>query len=251
MELSFQASKAILEIYQQDFDVDIKADNTPLTLADKASHEIIFEGLKDFSWPILSEEGRDISYEERKAWGKFWLVDPLDGTKEFVKKNGEFTTNIALVENGQAVAGVIYAPVLKKLYWAEKGKGAFMAENVENMEQLSDIFSLSAAINNSTLRVVASRSHMTDATKEKINAYTNGKNYELVSIGSSLKFCLLAEGMADFYPRLAPTMEWDTAAGQIIAEEAGFEVVSEVTKKPLSYNKESLVNEWFIAQPKS
>ncbi len=241
IDAALRAGGAILEIYKRDFEVEFKADESPLTEADKAAHYIIVDALEDTGIPILSEESKAVPFEERKAWTKYWLVDPLDGTKEFIKKNGEFTVNIALIENGRPVMGVVYAPVLKTIYYgfqSEDGgqrteNGAWKATNCVD-KSVGDILSssvslpLSSAIRPPTsgLRVVASRSHCNDETKAFIADLeaTHGA-VELVSSGSSLKLCLVAEGSADVYPRIAPTMEWDTAAAQAVVEASGGRVV--------------------------
>jgi 3'(2'), 5'-bisphosphate nucleotidase len=197
-----EAGDAIMQVYKQDFEVEYKQDNSPLTLADKNANDIIEDGLNQLSvnFPILSEEGDDIPYEDRKHWEYFWLVDPLDGTKEFVKKNGEFTVNIALIHKDTPVLGVVYAPALDMCYWAKKGKGAF-----KDGQKLP----IKTVHQRNTYKIVASRSHMSDETQAFIDAIDTQKEKELISIGSSLKICLVAEGEADIYPRLGPTMEWD------------------------------------------
>ncbi|MEO1956672.1 MAG: 3'(2'),5'-bisphosphate nucleotidase CysQ [Methylophilaceae bacterium] len=244
--LAKKAGDAIMVIYQKDVEVEFKADQSPLTDADKQAHHIIEQGLKELgdsyglSIPLLSEEGKDISYEQRKNWDDFWLVDPVDGTKEFVKKNGEFTVNIALIHNGVPVLGVVYAPALNTMYWSKQGEGAFK-DNAKLPLQTAD--------QRQKYKVVASRSHMSDETKDFIEAIETIKDKELVSIGSSLKICLVAEGAADIYPRLGPTMEWDTAAAHAIVLETGMEMkVYEhgKMKTPLTYNKQSLLNPFFV-----
>ncbi|MCB1191317.1 MAG: 3'(2'),5'-bisphosphate nucleotidase CysQ [Leptospiraceae bacterium] len=233
------AGKAILEVYETgDFEIETKADDSPLTKADKKSHGIIFQSLQETNIPILSEEGLDIPYSERRKWEYFWLVDPLDGTKEFIKKNGEFTVNIALVQNGKPILGVVYIPVLEKLYYGLKDMGAFLEEN-GNVTKLP--FNKNET---DTVRIVASRNYLNDETKKFINLYPK---QELLSLGSSLKFMLLAEGNADVYPRLAPTSEWDTAASQAIVEITGGKIINFATKENLTYNKENLINPFFIA----
>jgi 3'(2'), 5'-bisphosphate nucleotidase len=263
IQASLEAGREILDVYHSDFEVEHKKDNSPLTLADKKSNDVIMNYLSGFDIPVLSEEGRAIPYAERKAWKKLWVVDPLDGTKEFVKKNGEFTVNIALVENENPVLGVIYLPVKRVLYFASDDAGAFKysvasGEFPENLT-LSTVMGASRKLPlNDTrkemgpervYRIVGSRSHATPELKtfvdEKRQKY---KNVEFVSAGSSLKLCLVAEGKADIYPRLGPTMEWDTAAGQVIAENAGRVVTRHDTKERLTYNKEDLLNPWFIVE---
>lgn len=244
--LAKKAGEAIMVIYQKDFEIEFKADQSPLTEADKAAHKIIEAGLKDLdktnntAIPLMSEEGKNIPYEDRKDWEYYWLVDPVDGTKEFIKKNGEFTVNIALIHNGVPVLGVVYAPALDEMYWSKKGEGAFKDENP---------LPLKTEQQRETYKIVASRSHMSDETKAYIEAIKTDKEKELVSIGSSLKICLVAEGEADIYPRLGPTMEWDTAAAHAIVLQAGMEMrVYENGKvaNQLAYNKPNLLNPFFV-----
>ena len=234
------AAEDILEIYHTgDFSVEAKSDDSPLTLADKAAHNRIVSFLEETDIPVLSEEGKEISYTERKGWEYFWMVDPLDGTKEFIKKNGEFTVNIALIENGQPILGVVLPPVLDEMYWAVKGQGAYKQADGK-VEQLS---SSAKKLDANGLRVVASRSHMSEETQEFVSGLNDPV---IVSKGSSLKFLLVASGEADVYPRFGPTMEWDTAAADVIVREAGGLVVLEDQKTPLSYNKENLLNPYFL-----
>jgi 3'(2'), 5'-bisphosphate nucleotidase len=244
---------AIIKVYETAFEVDVKADSSPLTEADRQAHLQITEHLKDTGIPVLSEEGRDIPFDERKNWQRFWLVDPLDGTKEFVKRNGEFTVNIALIENGNPIAGVIYVPVSRQLFVGIIGNGAFSAE-VESSTQVSDLDDLLSSGTKlpvsqpkSGYTVVGSRSHMSDETLAFVEGLreTHGE-VQMVSMGSSLKLCLVANGAADVYPRFAPTMEWDTAAGHAIAVAAGCKVTMQDGITPLTYNKENLLNPWFI-----
>ncbi|HZG73363.1 MAG TPA: 3'(2'),5'-bisphosphate nucleotidase CysQ [Chondromyces sp.] len=255
--LSMKAGQKIMEVYQSDFAVESKEDQSPLTLADQQSHEVIVSELQRLypEIPVLSEEGKRLPYEERKDWEYLWIVDPLDGTKEFVKRNGEFTVNIALVHHGYPVVGVIYAPVLDIAYVAKEGLGAFKAENLNGKtfsseeEFLRYSQKLNAGELNEEISVMASRSHMSAETEEYIGQLkeTYGEA-RLTSAGSSLKLCLVAEGKADVYPRFAPTMEWDTAAGQAIVEQAGGQVLRTDSQERLSYNKENLLNPWFIAK---
>jgi 3'(2'), 5'-bisphosphate nucleotidase len=239
--LAKEAGNAIMQIYIQDFEVEYKQDNSPLTLADKNANDIIEDGLKQLSvsFPILSEEGKEIPYKGRKHWEYFWLVDPLDGTKEFVKKNGEFTVNIALIYKDTPVLGVVYAPALDICYWAKKNQGAF-----KDGQRLP----LKTEGQRSTYKIVASRSHMSDETQTFIDAIDTQKEKELISIGSSLKICLVAEGEADIYPRLGPTMEWDTGAAHAIVNESGkiLRRYKNNGNKACKYNKENLLNEYFI-----
>ena len=235
----YRAGDAIMDIYDSSFEVETKSDNSPLTIADKKSHNIIKDGLKSaFSdIPILSEEGKIISFSERKNWKTFWLIDPLDGTKEFIKRNGEFTVNIALIKDGFPIFGSVYAPFKKELFWAHKGKGAWKSEN-KNIE-----FQIFTKLNPSNKRIVISRSHPNEKVANFINNYDS---YKLIRMGSSLKLCCIAEGKADIYPRLGPTSEWDIGAAQCIVEEAGGSVLEFDTNKRLSYNKESILNPFFI-----
>ncbi len=250
---SLEGGKAIMEIYKNDFDVEFKEDNSPLTLADQHCNEIINAYLTKTRFPIISEENKQLDYSERKRWETCWIVDPLDGTKEFVKRNGEFTVNIALVKNGKPELGVIYVPDTKILYYADvirqeafKIKLNSHDENIENIRKKA-VKIHPAKEDKKQIRVVGSRSHMNDETLNFIESLK--KNYhhvEIVSKGSSLKFCLIAEGDADIYPRFAPTMEWDTAAGQAICEAVGLKVISQQTNEPLLYNKQDLLNPWFL-----
>lgn len=231
-----------MEIYGRSTEVELKKDKSPLTAADRASHRIIEEGLLALrpDLPVLSEEGRDIPYSQRKGWNAFWLVDPLDGTKEFIRRNGEFTVNIALIEKGSPVFGLVYSPALEKLYWGMKGRGAWLADGDGEPKAIG----VRRKDPDSGLTVVMSRSH----PSPELDAYLKTiKVSEVVSIGSSLKFCLVAEGEADLYPRFGPTMEWDTAAGQAVLEAAGGYVLNRQTGERLSYNKESLLNPFFLA----
>ena len=238
-----EAGNAIMQIYKQDFEVEYKRDNSPLTLADKKANDIIEDGLNQLSvnLPILSEEGKEISYEDRKHWEYFWLVDPLDGTKEFVKKNGEFTVNIALIRRDMPVLGVVYAPALDVCYWAKQDKGAF-----KDGQKLP----LKTVNQRNAYKIVASRSHMSDETQAFIDAINTQREKKLISIGSSLKICLVAEGEADIYPRLGPTMEWDTGAAHAIIQESGKSIKSYTNFQYLEflYNKKKLFNYNFVAR---
>lgn len=237
--IAIKAGERIMEIYQrEDFSsiTDFKADDSPLTLADKESHRIIAAGLEEEfeGVPVLSEEGKHISYEERKEWKRFWLVDPLDGTKEFIKRNGQFTVNIALIEDGRPVLGVIYAPATKVFYFGQKGVEAFKEDDMGRTE-------LKTSSRVSELVAVGSSSH---AAPEEQSLLARMGVKEMLSKGSSLKFCMVAEGSADIYYRHGPTMEWDTAAGQAIVEAAGG-LVLDLEKKPFRYNKQNLLNDSF------
>ena len=250
---SISAGKAILEVYgSNDFQVETKSDNSPLTLADRNAHNVIVNFLKETNIPILSEEGKSIPFEERKNWKQFWLVDPLDGTKEFVKRNGEFTVNIALIENGRPIMGVIYVPVSDILYVGELNEGAYRVKNVSECktqeERLHNAEILPVLRNDSIFKVVASRSHLNHETQNYLeNIRQEYNDVEIVSKGSSLKLCLVAEGEADIYPRFGPTSEWDTGAGHAIVLASGGKVVlAEDETKELTYNKENILNPFFI-----
>lgn len=241
-QIARAAGAAIMAVYESDdFNVQRKSDDSPLTKADLAAHKVICEGLRalETQYPIISEESSDISWEQRKHWCRYWLVDPLDGTKEFIKRNGEFTVNIALIEKGVPVMGVVYAPVLDAMYTGERDMGAFLNDKP-----------IKVTVNApATLRVVGSRSHPSQDTTDWLDAL--GKPYEMVPMGSSLKICLVAEGEADIYPRLGPTCEWDTAAAHAVLSAAGGEITT-ITGDPLLYNqKEDYLNPHFIAQPLS
>lgn len=242
-EAALAACDVIMKVYgQDDFQIQDKADLSPLTAADQASHRTIKEILASSGLPFLSEEGREIPYHERKDWPRFWLVDPLDGTKEFIKRNGEFAVNIALIENQRAIMGVVAIPVSGVLYWGLEGLGAY--KRVDGQDQAIRV----QAMPPQGMKVVASRSHRDAQT----DAYLAGLNQpEIVAMGSSLKFMLLAEGQAHLYPRFAPTMEWDTAAPQAILEIAGGSVMLSDQSQPLVYNKAELRNPFFIAQSQS
>ncbi len=238
--LALAAGAAILEIYRQDFDVEAKADDSPLTAADMASHHLIVDGLRALApeIPVLSEEDAGTPWDVRRTWRRHWLVDPLDGTREFVKKNGEFTVNIALVEDGAPVLGVVYAPVFDYLMHGERGIGAFLRG------EDGDIALSTRRPATVPLRVAASRSHL-DARTAALLERMGG--IERFGLGSSLKFCRIAEGRADVYPRFGPTSEWDTAAAQCVLEAAGGAVLG-LDGTPLRYNaKDSLLNPDFLA----
>ncbi len=253
IEASLKAGEEILKVYARDFDVETKDDKSPLTEADKNSHLAIMSFLEKTDIPVLSEEGKEMSYEERKGWNQFWLVDPLDGTKEFVKKNGEFTVNIALIEDGLPVYGIIYAPVLKKLFVGNVGEQAWVAEYVVPTTSVDDILASKTSIPVSKPEkpyiVVASRSHFSPETQEFVDQLKEEKGeIDFASMGSSLKICLVAEGKADIYPRFGPTMEWDTGAGHAIAKAAGKMVTDHETGEEMRYNKENLLNHWFVVE---
>lgn len=251
---ALEAGKAILEIYHSgEFDVEIKGDNSPLTKADTASHNVIMTYLIKTDIPVLSEEGKAILYEERRDWKQLWIVDPIDGTKEFIKRNGEFTVNIALIEDQKPLIGVIFVPVTGELYFSSKDMGAFkVLVDLENFDIETLILNgnkLPLKREDKTFTIVASRSHMSKETEEYVQEMRNiHGEVHLISKGSSLKLCMVAEGTADCYPRFAPTMEWDTAAGQAICEHAGFKVIDWGTKENMLYNREELLNNWFLVK---
>ncbi|SDR78144.1 3'(2'),5'-bisphosphate nucleotidase CysQ [Christiangramia echinicola] len=252
IKASLEAGRRIMEIYEnEDFEVDFKGDDSPLTKADLASHEIIMEHLKETGIPVLSEEGKDLPYEERKDWQQLWIVDPIDGTKEFIKRNGEFTVNIALVEDQKPVLGVVYVPALRELYFASKEIGSFkIAAGFD--DAVDDILNKASKLpttNSELFTVVASKSHLSPETEEYIASLEkeHGK-VETISKGSSLKLCMVAEGAAQQYPRFAPTMEWDTAAGQAICTYAGKIVLDWKTNEEMLYNREQLLNNWFLVK---
>ncbi len=273
IKAAVEAGQAILEVYRgDDFQVTEKEDHSPLTKADRAAHNVIISYLESTDIPILSEEGRDIPFSARSGWEQFWLVDPLDGTKEFIKRNGEFTVNIALISSGSPAYGVVYAPVLGNLYVGIPGEGAWLLNHLANDIRLKDVKQNgtrlpdggSGGVSESPFRVVASRSHLNDKTKQYLEQIRdkNGE-IEIVSKGSSLKLCMVATGEADVYPRLGPTMEWDVAAAHAVVSGAGKNVfrlkeigkVSNSQEKfatrwekdgKLKYNKQSLLNPYFL-----
>ncbi len=247
-QIAKHAGEKILEIYQRDdLEQKQKSDGSPLTAADQAAHNLIVNQLNTITpdIPILSEESTQFTeYEIRNDWSQYWLVDPLDGTKEFIKRNGEFTVNIALIEEGKSVLGVVYAPVLDAIYFAAKNMGAY--RQIQNQPQQPLPIK---SKNDAVVKVVASKSHCTPETEAFIeNIKKTGKPVEKVSKGSSLKLCMVAEGSADIYPRLAPTMEWDTAAAQCVVEQAGKRVLQYENKQSVTYNKKDLLNPWFIVK---
>lgn len=241
IEASRQASEEILQVYNSDdFQVEAKGDNSPLTLADRRAHDRIVSILQPSRLPILSEEGKQTPYHDRKAWPYFWMVDPLDGTKEFLKRNDDFTVNIALIHNSKPVLGVVAVPVTGEIYYAAQGSGAYRLKEGQTVKLAQRT---AIDLKKPGLRVVASRSHMTGETEQFIGSLNSP---ELISRGSSLKFMLLGEGKADVYPRYAPTMEWDTAAAHAIISEIGLSVCQMGTDKELVYNKENLLNPYFL-----
>jgi 3'(2'), 5'-bisphosphate nucleotidase len=236
-----EAGDAIMEIYKRDFHIEYKDDTSPLTEADTKSNEIICSALKKLysEIPLLSEENKEVPFNERKNWEYYWCIDPIDGTKEFIKKNDEFTVNIALIHKDTPVLGVVYAPAINEMYKAKKGEGAF-----KNNKKLP----LQTNPNpKEKLFVVASKSHLSKETQDFID-HLDAKEIEQVSKGSSLKLCMVAEGLADIYPRLAPTMEWDTAAADAVVRETGKMSCQFETDTPLVYNKENLLNPWFVVK---
>ncbi|WP_417291561.1 3'(2'),5'-bisphosphate nucleotidase CysQ [Corallibacter sp.] len=253
IEASLEAGKVIMQVYDTAFDVEIKDDKSPLTEADKKANNVINSYLIPTETPIISEENKQTDYAVRKTWETCWVVDPVDGTKEFIKRNGEFTVNIALVTNGKPVLGVIYVPAVKTIYFANvENNEAFKADLDAHDTTIETIVELAKPLkpkknNSDKVEVVGSRSHMNQDTLDFVESLkADGKEVEIVSKGSSLKFCLVAEGNADVYPRYAPTMEWDTAAGQAICNAVGLQVISKETNKPLAYNKENLLNSYFL-----
>ncbi len=250
IEAAIEAGKEILTVYgTDDFEIVTKEDQSPLTLADRKAHEKIMAYLTTTKIPVLSEEGKEIPWEERREWDIFWLVDPLDGTKEFIKRNGEFTVNIALIENCVPVLGVIYVPVTEVLYFGEKETGSFKAAGAATTWYDEHFVADSIPVGHEErpFTIVGSRSHMNEDTRQFIEE--NSKDvgsYEVISKGSSLKLCMVAEGAADLYPRFGPTMEWDTAAGHAIVLASGATITIADTGEPLLYNKESLLNPFFI-----
>ncbi|MCW9036433.1 3'(2'),5'-bisphosphate nucleotidase CysQ [Altibacter sp.] len=252
IQAALEAGEKILSIYETDFDIETKDDNSPLTTADKQANEAIMSYLTQTDIPIISEENKRILYSERKNWTRCWIVDPLDGTKEFIKRNGEFTVNIALIEDNAPLLGVIYVPVSKTLYFtSHDATKAYKIELASETVPVDEIFANASEIHpdlkgDAPVKIVGSRSHLNEDTKAFISEIEKENSVEIVSKGSSLKFCLVAEGAAHVYPRFAPTMEWDTAAGQAICEAVKVKVIDNSTQKPLRYNKENLLNPYFL-----
>lgn len=240
-EIALRAGEAVMQIYKKDFSIDYKDDKSPLTEADLKSNEIICSSLQRLypNIPIMSEENKQTDYEIRKNWDFYWCIDPIDGTKEFIKKNDEFTVNIALVHKDTPVLGVVYAPAIGEMYSAKKGEGAFLNEQKLPLHTNEN--------KKECMKVVASKSHLSQETQEFIDALDT-KQVEQVSKGSSLKLCMVASGEADIYPRLGPTMEWDTAAADAIVREAGKMTYLFENEIPMVYNKENLLNPWFIVK---
>ncbi|KFB01249.1 3'-5'-bisphosphate nucleotidase [Mangrovimonas yunxiaonensis] len=253
IQATLEAGKVIMEVYDTPFDVELKDDKSPLTEADKRANDVINSFLRPTEIPIISEENKQTDYAVRKTWDSCWVVDPVDGTKEFIKRNGEFTVNIALVKQGQPILGVIYVPATKTLYYADVAtKTAYKSILESHDTALKTVFEKAEKLQPkkdgaNPVQVVGSRSHMNQDTLDFVEGLkAEGKAVEIVSKGSSLKFCLVAEGNADVYPRYAPTMEWDTAAGHAICNAVGLQVISKATNKPLEYNKEDLLNPYFL-----
>lgn len=239
-----KAGDLILEVYNTDFDVDYKQDESPLTIADQRANTYLVEQLSQLfpSVEFITEETKNADYSERKNWDYTWIIDPLDGTKEFVKRNGEFTVNVALCNKTEIIFGMILIPVTGEIFYAQKGEGSFKIDIDGNTTKLAAVKPTS-----DKLIVVASRSHRSQAVDDYVAEMADQyKEVEYRAAGSSLKLCLVAEGKAHIYPRLGPTMEWDTAAGHIIAEEAGAVITRHDNGEPLSYNKENLLNPFFI-----
>ena len=238
-DIAREAGRRILDVYESGFEVEEKKNHSPLTKADRAAHEIICERLELLApgIPVLSEESDEVSYEKRAGWKLFWLVDPLDGTKEFISRNGEFTVNIALIEGNRPVLGVVYVPVTGLTYFASTGAGAFKQKGECEIQEIHV-----RRFEHGKPIVVASRSHAGPETEAFLK---NLGEHDVVSMGSALKLCLVAQGTADVYPRLGPTMEWDTAAAQCVVEEAGGRV-TDLNRHPLVYNKASLLNPSFL-----
>jgi 3'(2'), 5'-bisphosphate nucleotidase len=241
VDIAKEAGNAIMEIYKKDFEVEYKDDKSPLTQADIKSNKIICSSLEKLysNIPIMSEENKQIKYEIRKNWEYYWCIDPIDGTKEFIKKNGEFTVNIALIHKNIPVLGVVYAPAIDEMYKAKKGEGAFK-NNIK----------LPISRDDDKFIIVASKSHMSEETQKYIDEIKTNKEKVLISKGSSLKLCLVAEGRADIYPRLTPTMEWDTDAADAIVRESGkmSYQFDKNNNQPIIYNKENLLNPWFVVR---
>ena len=240
IKIAYQAGKQIMEIYDQDFSVEHKSDKTPVTEADMAAHHVIDEGLAALTpdLPILSEESKPTPFSERSQWSSYWLIDPLDGTREFIKRNGEFTVNIALIENHEPVIGVVYAPVVGVLYYAARGQGAFKQSSLDKPKPIHVQDKCRTKV-----IVAGSRSHQSEEFKSFVAKLDD---YEIISMGSALKSCLVAEGAADLYARLGLTSEWDTAAAQCVVEEAGG-LLTLTNMQPMRYNtKESLLNPHFF-----
>jgi len=253
LHAALQAGQTIMEVYATDFSVQTKDDASPLTLADQKANDVIQSFLSPTGLPIISEETKTLAYSTRRQWSLCWMVDPLDGTKEFIKRNGEFTVNIALIEHGVPVFGVVYAPVLGDVYFT-KDDGAYKytldpSATVPAATIWAAAQKIKKADWTAPIKVVGSRSHMNADTEAYVRDLGQQHQTEVVSKGSSLKFCLVAEGSAHVYPRFAPTMEWDTAAGHAVCTHAGLQVLNQETGAALVYNKENLLNPYFLVCP--
>ena len=257
VDAAIAGGEEVMEVYNMiDINVTYKEDKSPLTEADIRSNEIIKNYLGKSELPILSEEERNISYDERKNWDVFWLVDPLDGTREFIKRNGEFTVNIALIKNNAPIIGVIYVPVSGNIYFSSSFSGSYRISHVTSdfikSKDLKSLINIASSLplskNRNKIIGIGSRSHL--SLKTKIFFHKLKRKYEnldIIKIGSSLKLCLIAEGNADIYPRFSPTMEWDIAAGHALIENAGFKIYEYKNNNPILYNKENLKNPYFVA----
>ena len=246
IKISNKAGKKIIDIYNlssNSLEVEYKDDSSPLTVADKASNKIIVNGLEKLNYdiPVLSEEEQEVDFKLRKKWNIFWLVDPLDGTKEFINRNGEFTVNIALIKDGNPIMGVVYAPVLKKTWYGLVNYGSYLIHENNKPKKIN-------ALNkkDGTIKIVSSRSHSNNPKLEKFIQKFN--EYEIVKMGSSMKMCLVADGSAHYYPRFGPTREWDTGAAHAVVKYAGANIYNLNTGKELIYNKENLLNPEFIVK---
>ena len=252
IKAAIEGGEAIMEVYATDFDVILKEDASPVTVADQKANLIINNYLEATQVPIISEENKQIDFNTRKHWKNCWIVDPLDGTKEFIKRNGEFTVNIALVKSGSPYLGVIYIPVTKALYFTSyNAKKSYkyivdIDEEVSVEKIMNDAIQITPSEKKEPIKILGSRSHLNEATKHFISEVEKVYKVNIISRGSSLKFCAIAEGEAHIYPRFAPTMEWDTAAGHAICKAVGIEVINQETQKPLQYNKENLLNPYFL-----
>ena len=246
LDAAVLAGEKIMEVYNASeyIDFESKNDNSPLTIADKKSHDTIVSMLKKTGTHIISEESESIDYQIRKKWKEYWLIDPLDGTKEFIKKNGEFTVNIALIKNNSPFIGIVYCPVKKILYWNDSNKNVFKKIIGKEKKQLNKRKKIDQVKKN--LRVIVSRSHLNEDTTQYIKKLNDP---QLISCGSSLKFLYIADNKADIYPRFGPTMEWDTAAAHSILKALDIMVTNLEDKRELSYNKKNLLNPYFLIKP--
>ncbi|MGD1846303.1 MAG: 3'(2'),5'-bisphosphate nucleotidase CysQ [Salibacteraceae bacterium] len=256
LKVSLEAGAAIMEVFRSDFEVEHKADSSPVTIADRRAHDLISAALVPLNFPVLSEEGIDIPYEERKGWDYYWLVDPLDGTKEFVRGLENFTVNIALMHREAPLMGIIYVPAKHDLYYNIPGKGAYKVSDIQHGAAVPQTFAelqqrakrLPLSVEKEHYVVATSQSHRSgDADRFLAQVREHYPEAEIWYLGSAVKLCLVAEGSADIFPRLGPTMEWDTAAGQALLEAVGKPLVHFETREALTYNKPNLGNPWFIA----